>query len=287
MKIFRKVRKTLKKVFNHFKKKIPVYIPVLNGNLLEGRSALITGGTSGIGFAIAESFLRNGAKVVITGRSIQRVMAACKKLEDIDPSFKGRIKGIEMNSTIVDSFNSCFEKALSLCDGKFDILVNNAGIGKGSFSSVTEEDFDSVIDTNLKGAYFLSRVFASYMKGKNYQGNILNVSSSSSLRPADSPYVLSKWGIRGLTLGLAKLLSPYGIVVNAIAPGPTATSMLVESKDDLTLESSPEGRYATPEEIANLATVLVSNMGRMVVGDTLYVTGGAGLITFDDIKYNF
>lgn len=281
--MYRKGKRAIKKAVRRFGKITPVYVPVLEGNLLEGRAALVTGGTSGIGFAIAESFLKNGAYVVITGRSLKRVMEACKRLEDKDSCFKGKINGIEMDSKDVKSF----ENALSFCGGKIDILVNNAGISKGSFEALTEEDFDSVFDTNLKGAYFLSRIFAKYMKDKNIRGNILNVASSSSLRPAVSPYTLTKWGLRGFTLGLAKILSPYGIVVNAIAPGPTATPMLTDCRDDLRLSTSPQGRYATAEEIANLATVLVSDMGRMVVGDTLYATGGAGLITFDDMKYEF
>ena len=262
-------------------------MPVLEGKLLKGRAAFITGGTSGIGFAIAESFLKNGASVVITGRSETRVLEAVKKLENIDANFWGKVKGIEMDSKDISSFENCFDSALSLCGGKMDILVNNAGISRGGFNSLTEDDFDSVMDTNLKGAYFLSQIFARYMRDNKIHGNILNVASSSSLRPAVSPYTMSKWGLRGLTLGLAKILSPYKIVVNAIAPGPTATPMLTDNADDLSLESSPQGRYATAQEIANLATVLVSSMGRMVIGDTLFATGGAGLITFDDMKYGF
>ena len=254
---------------------------------MEGRAALITGGTSGIGFAMAESFLKNGAKVVITGRNIERVQKAVWELESKDKSFANRIFGIQMDSKEVASFDRKFNEALVLCGSKIDILVNNAGIAKGGFNGLTEDDFDSVIGTNLKGAFFLSQTVARYMRDSGIQGNILNVASSSSLRPAVSPYTLSKWGLRGLTLGLAKILIPHGITVNGIAPGPTATPMLTKDMSDLVLESSPIGRYATAEEIANLATVLVSGMGKMVVGDVLYATGGAGLITFDDMKYGF
>ena len=168
--------------------------------------------------------------------------------------------------------------------GKIDILVNNAGvINKTFFGSTQENDFDLVIDTDLKGPYFLSELFAGYMKENKIQGNILNVSSSSAIRPASNSYGLAKWGIRGMTLGFAKHLSADGIVVNAIAPGPTATSMLLNAGNkDINRPSSPSERYATPEEIANLAVILVSDLGRMVNGDTVYVTGGCGLLTFDD-----
>lgn len=162
--------------------------------------------------------------------------------------------------------------------------MNNAGvINKTNFYNATESDYDNVLDTDLKGAYFLAKYVSEHMRENKIQGNILNISSSSALRPAITPYHLAKWGIRGLTLGLAKELSQYGIVVNAIAPGPTATSMLLAYGDkDISRVTSPSGRYATTEEIANLAVVLVSNLGKMVNGDTLYATGGCGNLTLDD-----
>jgi 3-oxoacyl-[acyl-carrier protein] reductase len=126
------------------------------------------------------------------------------------------------------------------------------------------------------------------MKENKITGNILNIISSSGLRPAASAYTLSKWGVRGLTLGLAKSLIPYDIVVNGLAPGPTATPMLMkDGSEEIGHTSNPLGRYAMPEEIANMAVVLTSGMGRTVVGDIVYMTGGAGIITFDDMDYKF
>lgn len=168
--------------------------------------------------------------------------------------------------------------------GTIDIFVNNAGVlNKTNFYNATESDYDNVLDTDLKGAYFLAKIVSEYMRKNKAAGNILNISSSSALRPANTPYHLAKWGIRGMTLGLAKELSQYDIVVNAIAPGPTATNMLLDAGDkDISRPASPSGRYAAAEEIANLATVLVSSLGRMVNGDTLYATGGCGNLTLDD-----
>ena len=97
--------------------------------------------------------------------------------------------------------------------------------------------------------------------------------------------MVSKWGEVGLTLGLAKKLIPYGIVVNGIAPGPTATKMLNQNTENIIHSSSPAGRYSMPEEIANMAVFLVSDMGRMVVGDTVYMTGGSANLTIDDMNY--
>lgn len=277
-KFLRKIKRKLK---NSFSAKIPVNNPILYGELLDGKTAVITGGTSGIGFAIAQAFLRNKADVAITGRNKLRVDAAVDKLKK---EFPDRcVFGVVLDNCDIPKMKDSFQTMLGELK-QIDILVNNAGvINKTVFGSTSESDFDLVIDTDLKGPYFLSEVFAEYLKEKRIQGNILNVSSSSAIRPASNSYGLAKWGIRGMTLGLAKNLSPYGIVVNAIAPGPTATSMLLDSDvKSISRPSSPSERYATSEEIANLSVVLVSDLGRMINGDTLYVTGGCGLLTFDD-----
>ena len=166
-------------------------------------------------------------------------------------------------------------------ENRIDILVNCAGvISKGSFEEITEEEYDRVMDINMKGTYFMSKAVCKHMMRNKVKGHILNVSSSSALRNAWSPYQISKWAIKGFTKGLADEMISHGIVVNAIAPGPVATTMLGrEDGDTLYNETNPAGRYSTPEEIANLAAFMVSNMGDMIVGDTFYITGGSGVIT--------
>ena len=255
--------------------------------LLKGRCALITGGTSGIGFAIARAFLDAGAIVVITGRSQHRIDGALLQL-----NAQGRAFGYVLDITNVSSFAIALDEIVALISQtaqKIDILVNNAGIGKGAaMPNTKEEDWDATIDTNLKGTYFLSQEFGKYLKENKIKGNILSIASSSSLRFGNTPYVISKWGIRSMTLGLAKAWAPYGITVNAVAPGPTATPMLNKSSDDnIERASSPMGRWILPEEIANAAVFMVSDMGSASVGDTLFMTGGAGLLTQDDVPYNF
>lgn len=289
--IFRKVKKNVRKWFRYFVKKLqrvePIYVPVLQDELLKGRVALITGGTSGIGFAIAVAFVKAGASVIITGRNKDRLEAT--KLE-LERNACSRVSYIVMDNSDVSSIRAGIDTLYSLASNtKVDILVNNAGMCKGCFGSTSERDWDDVLDTNLKGTYFLSQEFSNYLKKYQIKGNILNVCSSSSLRPGNSPYILSKWGVRSFTVGLAKTLLPYGIVVNGIAPGPTATPMLGKFKEDedLSLGGNPSGRYATSAEISNMAVILVSDIGRMVVGDIVYMTGGAGVLTFDDVKYSF
>lgn len=254
--------------------------------LLKGRTALITGGSSGIGYAIADAYLKAGATVIITGRSQYRLDEACQKL-CYGGKYKDRVFGIVMDVSDSSCLEKSFDEACKVSDGSIDILVNNAGIIGGGFNSTSSEEFDNVINTNLKGTFFLSRIVADYMKKNLIKGNILNIASSSSFRPANSAYGLSKWGVRALTEGLARGLAPHGIVVNGIAPGPTATPMLLQGDtDNIFKDNSLIGRYILPEEIANMAVILVSDMSRSIVGDIVCMTGGAGNITNEDLNFN-
>ena len=251
--------------------------------MLQGRCALITGGTSGIGYAIADAFINAGASVCITGRDSKRCEKAVEQLE-LKKGTGTRVTYAVMDMQDVISFEPVFNSIVSKM-GIIDILVNNAGTS--GFGDTLEEKFDSVMSVNLKGTYFLSKVVAQYMRDKHICGNILNIASASSLRPGDSPYILSKHGIKALTVGMAKCLIKDGIIVNAIAPGPTATPMLHVSNDDIYLPNNPLGRYATKEEVASMAVILTSSLGNTIVGDVVYMTGGAGVTTVDDVKYSF
>lgn len=254
-----------------------------SNELLKGRCALITGGTSGIGLAIAEAYLNAGAKVIVTGRSESKLH---KAIEDL--SHFGEVKGLVMDITKTETLQGELKAAVAKF-GIIDILVNNAGVSGAMIKDATPEKFDAVIDTNLKGVFFLSQIVGRYMVDNKIHGNILNISSASSIRPAACAYTISKWGIRGFTQGLARTLLPYGITVNALAPGPTATPLLKKEADadDISLPRTPAGRYALPCEIANMAVILVSDMARLVVGDTVFMTGGAGNVNNGDIDYPF
>ncbi len=162
-----------------------------------------------------------------------------------------------------------------------DILVNSAGIlSQNDFLDMSEQEYDNIMNINAKGTFFMSQAAAKNMIENRVHGHILNVTSSSALRPAWTPYQMSKWAVRGLTLGMADRLLPYDIIVNAIAPGPTATPMLGKNQGDIIYNDvCPAKRYAMPSEIAALATFMVSDLGNMIVGDTFYITGGSGTIT--------
>lgn len=272
-------------------------ISPFRSDLLAGRTALITGGTRGIGFATAKAILLAGGNVVITGRSIGSVNRGVNVLAQYATSAPGdRVGGIALEMRNVESFHDKWLEANALpCCGQrgVDILVNNAGsLNFARFGSTRTEDFNEVMEANLRGAYFLSQCVAEdwISRGNDFGGrNILVVCSSSSLRPANSPYNLAKWALRGLVPGMAKTLAPYGIVVNGIAPGPTATEAFLgpNKGKSLARPRMPGGRLITENEVANLAVVLVSSLGRMVLGSILYVTAGCGNLTQDDCRYSF
>lgn len=285
------MKNSIKKIINFFIrnisfKKVTANILCLSPNqYLKNKVALITGGTSGIGLAIAEAFIKSGATIIITGRNQEKLEKAKIYLESMN-SERSIILPVVFNCKDISSFNQKLDYIVEQY-GRIDILVNNAGVIGGDWNNAQEDEYDNVMDTNLKGAFFLSHAVAKFMIKNRIHGNILNICSSSSLRPANSAYTLSKWGLRGLTLGLAKTLTKYGITVNGIAPGPTATPMLGKDKSGrIDNKYSPIGRLALPEEIANMAVFLVSDFGKTIVGDVIYMSGGAGLITYDDVSYD-
>ena len=286
MKLCQRIKKMIKVALERKPPKIIVQANVTQlglNELLKGHAVLVTGGTSGIGYAIAKACLCAGADVVITSREERRVekaVAAIKQETSLE-----NIYGISLNLTEAHTFEDAINNANSLLSSyKVDMLVNNAGIAS-SHEKDSIADFDTVLQSNLKGTYFLSLTFAEYLRREGLSGHILNVASSSSLRPAITPYAISKWGIRGLTLGLAKKYIKYNIVVNGIAPGPTATPMLNRTIDDISNPRNPIGRLVLPEEVAGMSVVLLSGLGNSVVGDIVYMSGGAGLITYDDVDY--
>ena len=275
-----RIKKIIRNMIMIFKeeKKIPIPSPINAPELLKDKVALITGGSGGIGLAMAESFLKSGAKVIIAGTNEEKLRSCCEKIGG---------GGYNLSYIVIDvkDVESMPEKvktaAAMFPENRIDILVNSAGVVSHSdFLDMSEQEYDSIMDINAKGTFFMSQAVAKYMIENRIKGHILNVTSSSALRPAWTPYQMSKWAVRGLTLGTADKLLPYGIVVNAIAPGPTATPMLGKNEGDSIYNATcPAGRFAMPSEIAALASFMVSDMGDMIVGDTFYMTGGSGTIT--------
>ena len=266
----------LKKLFKilkalaFWKKVVPVKIPIKDySGLFEGKTALVTGGTGGIGFAIAKRLHEAGCSVIILARNEEKLKKASQQI-----GCSYRVLDITDVQNIKKVISEIYKSETP------DILVNSAGVmGKGRFGNVEVEDWDKVINTNVRGTFFITQEVSQKMIERKTKGHILNLSSSSALRPCYSAYIVSKHFVRDLTQGFAKELIKHGIVVNAIAPGPTATDMIGADENDLANLEVPAGRIATVDEIANHALALLSEMGDMVVGSTLYVTGGSGITT--------
>lgn len=269
--MIKRIKNYIKK---HFVKKEfhPVYIPVTEGEILKGKIALITGGSDGIGFGIAKAFVKQGAKVIITGRNREKLVKAVENLGDNSRYVVWDASNIENISKNVEMCADIF--------GTIDILVNNAGYhGNQNFFTVTEDDFDKTFDVNLKSVFFLSQAVGQFMINNGIEGHILNISSGASNKPAWSPYEISKWAVRGFTLGLARELIPYNIIVNGIGPGPIATSMSHWQDGKPINWTNPAKRLGMPQEIGNLAVFLCSELGKYIVGDTVFCDGGAATIT--------
>ena len=251
----------------------PVVVKDLESQLLSGKTALITGGNSGIGYAIAKKFRESGAEVVILARNPEKTKQKASELKC--DYLIADVTDIENLISVVSDY---------IKDKEIDILVNSAGIlDKEPMLAKTSKGYDAVMNTNLKAAYFMCQTIANHMLAKGIKGHILNISSSSSKRPGWGPYQLSKHGLNAMTEGFAMRLAPNGITVNGIAPGITATPMqdgnLVEGS--LTF-NNPMRRAQSPEEIANLAVFLASDLGNSVIGDTVMMTGGSGNLSIDN-----
>ena len=219
-----------------------------------GSKAIVTGGSRGIGLEIAKELVKSGVSVVITGRSAGSLGKAAAESGAIPV-----VWDISDISLMREKFDECVKLL-----GGVDILVNNAGVfdsvgwGMGMLN-VSEKDWDTVMDVNLKAAFFMMQTTAKYMLDKGIRGNILNISSVAANEPLQGPYGASKAGLFGLTRGWGMVLAHTGIVVNGIAPGPVATEMNNwHEGDSLTHNRIPTGRFVTAEEVAKLAMYLLS-----------------------------
>ena len=243
--------------------------------MLKGKVALITGATRGIGKAIALKFAENGADIALNYRSENEALKTLvRELED-----KGvKVLPVQGDVSILEDANRIVKETVEGL-GKLDILVNNAGITKdGLMVRMKEEDFDSVINTNLKGTFNTMKATSSIMMKKRI-GKIINISSVVGLvgNAGQSNYSASKAGIIGLTKSVARELGGRGINVNAIAPGFIQTDMTGVLPDKLkeSMESSiPLKKLGNPEDVANLALFLGSNLSDYITGQVIAVDGG-------------
>ena len=242
------------------------------GGILQGKKVVVTGGSSGIGYAIARKFVHEGAQVLITGRQIEKLQEAQKSM---DNEFCKILKWDISDSKIAKDKIVEAKKIL----GGFDIFVNNAGVyTPKELGDISEKDWDSVMNTNLKGLYFATQEIVEYYLKSKRKGKIINIVSNRGILGDFGPYGVSKWGVMGLTKGLGRDLISKGILVNGIAPGITATNINhIEVSENAYSNESRNKKIGLPEEIAELATFLASDAANHIVGQTIVCDGGASL----------
>lgn len=242
---------------------------------LQGKVAIITGGSRGIGRATAEAFLREGAAVVFTASNQANADKAEALLREAFPG--SDVMGISPNLAELEDVRKAFAQVLERF-GRVDILVNNAGASDSTpFQSYTEEQFDKIMDLNVKGVFNATRAIVETMVEQG-SGVILNTSSMVSRygQPSGIAYPTSKFAINGMTLSLARELGPKGIRVNAVAPGITETDMMKAVPKHLVdplIAQIPLRRLGQPEDIANAFVFLASQEASYITGVVLSVDG--------------
>jgi len=243
---------------------------------LEGRTALITGGSRGIGRMIAEGFLTHGARVYISSRKA----AACDQTA-AELSALGTCISLPADVSTVDGAKA-LAAAYAAREGQLDILVNNAGAAWGApFADFPESGWDKVVDLNLKAPFFLTQALHAQLcqAGKGRVAKVINIASIDgvSVNPQETySYAASKAGLIQLTRRMALRLAKDNIAVSAIAPGAFASDMNRDARDHADAVSAhiPAGRVGTAEDMAGAAIYLASRAGDYVVGSTLVVDGG-------------
>lgn len=239
--------------------------------MLEGKVAIITGATRGIGYMVAEKYLENGAKIAIFGSKKESVDKALGTLKE-----KGEVIGFYPNLNDPNEIKETFAKIKEIY-GKIDILVNNAGVSdRKKLEEYTYDDFKKVIDINLNAVFNCSKEVLPYLKENG--GVILNTSSVVSLygQPSGCAYPASKSALNGLTKSLARELGKYNIRVNAVAPGIIKTDMVENLPKEMIeplINNIPLKRIGTKEDVANAFLFLASDMASYISGAILSVDG--------------
>ena len=242
--------------------------------MLKGKVAIITGGTRGIGFATAKKFLENEAKVVLLGSKQETVEKAIKELKQMNSNYD--VIGFYPNLSSKEEMNELFKKIKKIY-GRIDILINNAGISsKTKIEDYTEEEYEKITNLNIKSVFNCSKQIIPYLK--ETKGVILNTSSMVSIygQPSGVMYPTTKFAVNGITKSLARELAPYGIRVNAVAPGIINTDMVAKLPKEMIeplIKTIPFGRIGEPEDIANAFLFLSSNLSSYITGVILSVDG--------------
>ena len=244
---------------------------------LSGKNVLVTGSTKGLGRAIAEVMAEEGANVIVSGRNEEE---AVKLADEIRSRFPVKAVGIRADLMARGAADRLFDQALDAL-GSLDILVNNAGIWPTAYvREMEEKQFEDTIYMNLEVPYILSRRMVNHLIGRESGGKIIQIVSQAAFHGSTTGhahYAASKAGLVTFMISLAREVAPYGIKVNAVAPGMMETPMTekaLEAKKDYYNSRIPIGRVAKPEEVAYAAVFLASNKADYLTGITIDATGG-------------
>jgi glucose 1-dehydrogenase len=258
---------------------------------LKDKVAIVAGGTKGIGLGIALEFAREGARVVIGGRNEETGRDGVKEIEQAG----GEALFVKCDVAEMADLDTIVEAAVERF-GRLDIYVANAGINdsnKTHFLEITPEQYDRIMDVNLKGMFFGGQIAAQQMIRQGQGGVIINMSSVMAQLALDAQvvYTVSKGGIQQLTKVQAVALAPHHIKVNAMAPGPIETELMrrVGSDKELMdtiLSRTPQGRIGTPRECGRLAVFLASEDSDFIFGQSIYIDGGRGFQAFPSPGYH-
>lgn len=229
---------------------------------LQGKKIIVTGGGRGLGVAMATKFIAEGAEVLIAGRNEKQLKETSEKIG---------CKYLTLDVSNVENFADFMQNADKILNG-INCLVNNAGISlhENTFFDVTPKTFDQQIDTNFKGAYFLTQEFIKLLKKNNRKGNILFTSSETGDTMDFRPYGFTKAAVNSMVQGLAYLFAKDGIRINAVAPGVTASEMTgFSTESNLHYEGNTTERIYLPEEVAETACFLLSEASGCISGQII------------------